>query len=885
MATDGQFSWPSVGSSVAASGQFFMAANIPVSPRQSAPRAIRAASEPASGKGVLRHRAGFPGGYHQGVRAYRQRRRPPAHYRRVTGPAVAGLSTLEATARAESGLANRAPNKTSRSLWHIFRADVLTLFNAVVGASFVLLLLLGNWQDALFGLAAAGNAVIGVVQEFRAKRSLDRLAVIESPYARVLRDGTISQIPTADVVRDDVLILGAGDQVSADAAVIASVGLEADESLLTGESDPVGKSPESEVLSGSIIVAGRGTARVTRVGAESFASKLTADARRFSLVNSEIRNSLSRVLRWITWALMPVAIVVANGEMQARGGWDRAIAAGSWSSAMVGVIASVIAMVPLGLVLLTSVAFAVGGLRLAREKVLIQELAAVEGLARVDVLCLDKTGTLTEGGIVFEAAHPVSPSSAPGWESALGWFAAEPEANATARCLAAVYGDDGGLQPLSSVPFSSARKWGSVSFDGGDGDGVKSTWILGAPEVVLTGGSNADASARTEVLNHAGSLAASGLRTLLLGHVAGGAPAGEPAELPPGIQPVAVLTFRERLRPDARTTLDYFREEGVELKIISGDDPRTVAAIARRVGLDVSTGFDARYLPQDPVLLEDVMVGNAVFGRVSPAQKKDMVEALQRRGHTVAMTGDGVNDVLALKSADLGIAMDSAAAATKAVARLVLLDGRFDRLPGVVAEGRRVIANIERVSSLFLSKTAYSIAIAVSFGLLQWQFPFLPRQLSFTDGLTIGIPAFFLALMPNTRRYRSGFLVRSLSFSVPAGIIVAATLLTLNAYASPSALGRSTSPESLRAASVLTLSIVGLWILAVVARPLDLKRVALVAVMCIGLVTLLNVPLTQEFFSLIWPPADLVLAAVVAGVSGGLAVEVLARNHARRFPR
>lgn len=470
----------------------------------------------------------------------------------------------------------------------------------------------------------------------------------------------------------------------------------------------------------------------------------------------------------------------------------------------------------------------------------------------------------------------------------MGWFAAEPEAYGTARCLASAYRNDGGLQPFSSVPFSSARKWGSVSFGSGDAAGVKSTWILGAPEIVLAAGSPADAAAgpaHAEVLNQAGSLAASGLRTLLLGHVAGGPPSADRTELPPGIQPVAVLTFRERLRPDARATLDYFREEGVELKIISGDDPRTVAAIARRMGLEVSTGYDARYLPQDPGLLEDVMMDNVVFGRVTPAQKKDMVEALQRRGHTVAMTGDGVNDVLALKTADLGIAMDSAAAATKAVARLVLLDGRFDRLPGVVAEGRRAIANIERVSGLFLSKTAYSIAIAASFGLLQWEFPFLPRQLSFTDGLTIGIPAFFLALMPNSRRYRPGFLVRSLAFSVPAGLIVAASLLVLNAYASPSAFGRSTSPEALRAASVLTLSIVGLWILAVVSRPLDLKRVGLVAAMCLGLVTLLNVPLAQEFFSLTWPPADLVLAALAAGTGGGLAVEALAWNHARRFPR
>ena len=323
-------------------------------------------------------------------------------------------------------------------------------------------------------------------------------------------------------------------------------------------------------------------------------------------------------------------------------------------------------------------------------------------------------------------------------------------------------------------------------------------------------------------------------------------------QLPGSLHPVALLTFREQPRSDARETLKFFRTEGVGLKIISGDDPRTVAAIARRVGLEVTEGFDARSLPEDPLHLEEVMESNMVFGRVTPAQKRAMVEALQRRGHTVAMTGDGVNDALALKTADLGIAMDSAAPATKAVARLVLLYGRFDRLPGVLAEGRQVIANIERVSSLFLSKTVYATAIAVTFGLLQWTFPFLPRQLSFTDGLTIGIPFFFLALMPNPRRYQPGFLRRSLWFSVPAGLIVTASLLTLNAFA-PLA-GTATS-EQVSSASVLTLSMVGLWILSAVSRPLNAARLAVVLAMSASLLVSLNLPLVQESSCLPGHPA------------------------------
>ena len=815
--------------------------------------------------------------------AEHRRHRPVVLHRRVSGPAAAGLSRGDVASRMHSGLDNRIPDATSRSLWEIIRANVLTLFNAIVGTSFIFLLLLGSWQDALFGLAAVGNAVIGVVQEYRAKRSLDRLAVLEAPLARVLRDGSVQEIPTADVVLDDVLVLRAGDQVTADASVLESGGLESDESLLTGEADPVDKDAGTEVLSGSTIVAGRGTARVVRVGAESFSSKLAADAKRFSLVNSEIRNSLNRILRWLTWALLPVALIVANGEMQSRGGWEQAIASGAWTSALVGVIASVIAMVPLGLVLLSSVAFAVGGVRLAANKVLIQELAAVEGLARVDVLCLDKTGTLTEGQIIFDGVHELAGPAEPGWEHALGWFAADPEANATSRCLESDFEHDGGSPAVSSVPFSSARKWSSVTFDGGGPR--QGSWILGAPEVLLgasTGGAGTGLAAAA--LDRAGRLAASGLRTVLLAYADGTTITVNDPTLPAAVHPVVVLTFREQIRPDARQTLDYFRDEGVELKIISGDDPRTVAAIARSVGLDIGEGYDARNLPADPLMLEEVMDDNTVFGRVSPHQKKDMVAALRRRGHTVAMTGDGVNDVLALKEADLGIAMNSAAPATKAVARLVLLDGRFDRLPGVVAEGRRVIANIERVSKLFLSKTAYSIAIAVSFGLLNLQFPFLPRQLSFTDGLTIGIPSFFLALMANTRRYRPGFLRRSLSFAIPAGIIVTGALLGLNLYATSSG-AAGAGPEPLQSASVLTLSVLGLWILTVVSRPLDAKKLAVVLAMCASLVILLNLPLAQEFFHLAWPPADLLRAALVAAFGGGLAIELLAWMHGRRFPR
>ncbi|WP_284981686.1 HAD-IC family P-type ATPase [Arthrobacter sp. efr-133-TYG-118] len=793
-------------------------------------------------------------------------------------PIELGLSSAGVVARTEAGLANTVSDTPSRTLWQIFRANVLTLFNAIVGCSFGLLLLLGQWKDALFGLAAAGNILIGVVQEYRAKMSLDRLAILNASLARVVRDGTAQDVEIQDVVRDDVLLLGVGDQVPADASIIDSDGLEIDESLLTGESNPVSKGPGSEVLSGSSVVAGHGTAQVVRVGADSFARKLTAEAKRFSMVNSEIRNSLNRILRWITWLLLPVMVLVINGQMQANGGWEQAIATGRWTAGAVGAVASVIAMIPLGLVLLTSVAFAVGGIRLARAKVLIQELAAVEGLARVDMLCLDKTGTLTEGRIVFDAIHETSASPDPGWRQALGWFGADPQANATARCLAGAFPSDANLRPSSTARFSSTRKWSAVSF--GSGQLVSGTWVLGAPEIVL----REDTPGTARVLEAAARLASSALRTLVLAYLPGPLAVQDAAEEQPpaGCAPICLLTFREKVRPDAAQVLAYFREQKVDVRIISGDDPRTVAAVAREVGLEAENGYDARELPKDPDLMLEALENNMVFGRVTPAQKRDMVLALQRGGHTVAMTGDGVNDALALKEADIGIAMDSAAAATKAVSRLVLLDGRFDRLPGVVAEGRRVIANIERVSVLFLSKTAYAIVLSIIFGSLLMEFPFLPRQLSATDGLTIGIPAFFLALMPNTRRYSPGFLKRSLSFAVPAGLIVAAAVFGVNVYAM--AVGGHTS-NATRTASVLTLSLTGLWILAAISRPINLRRAAIIGAMHLGLVFVLTVPLLQDFFGLEWPRNDLLLTALASALGGILFIEALHRFQRRRNVR
>lgn len=771
---------------------------------------------------------------------------------RLVGSAVQGLSTAEVAERVAAGQTNAFVQDTSRSVWSIVRANVLTLFNGIILACFIVLFAIGRWQDALFGFSAIANAVIGSVQEYRAKRALDRLALLNAPHARVMRDGSEAEIALDDVVLDDTLVLRAGDQVPADGVVAASRGLQVDESMLTGESDAVEKTEDDRVLSGSVVVAGEGTAVVDRVGADSFANSLAAEAKRFSLVASELRSSIDRVLKWVTWFVGPVALLVLNAQMLAQGGWAAASASGAWRDAATATIAAVVAMVPLGLVLMTSITFAVGAVKLARQQVLVQELPAVEGLARVDIICLDKTGTLTQGDIVFDAARPLA--AVPGWESVLAWYGVQKDANATARSLAGHFTELPADQPSDRVPFSSARKWSAVIFD----DGM---WILGGPEMVFPERGSDDAG-QQQLASQAAELAATGRRTLVLAH---GTPTHDET-VPADAVPVALLTFKENIRPDAAETLTYFAAQDVDVRIISGDNPRTVAAIAREVGLDAPHGFDARELPDDDQEFLEVINNNVVFGRVSPDQKKRIVLALKAAGRTVAMTGDGVNDALAIKEADIGVAMNSGAAATKAVARLVLLDGKFSHLPSVVAEGRQVIANIERVSMLFLTKTAYATFLAIAFGILLLPFPFLPRQLSVTDGLTIGIPAFFLALLPNAQRYIPGFLRRSLTFAVPAGVSVT---LGLAAYAKLAA-NLSIPEAEIRTGSTLILAIIGIWILVVLSRPVTRFKGLVIGAMMVGLVLVYSVRFARDFLQFTDPTlltALLVLATSVACIA------------------
>jgi cation-transporting ATPase E len=757
------------------------------------------------------------------------------------------LTAGEVAERTARGEVNDVGERTSRTLTEIIRANVLTRFNAILGTMLVLILVFGSPTDGLFGLVIVINSLIGIVQELLAKRKLDQLAVLSAPTARAVRDGETSEIDVATVVLDDILDLRTGDQLPTDGVVTESQGLELDESLLTGEADPIAKRPDDRALSGSFVVAGAGQMQVLAVGADSYARKIAQEARRFTVTKSELVDGVNTILRYVTWLILVVGPILFWRELQD----------GDVPSAITGAVAGVVGMVPEGLVLLTSVAFGVATIILARRKVLVQELPAVEGLARVDVVCLDKTGTLTEGSIVFDRVQPLGGHTADEAGAALGALAADENRNGTLDAIAAAFADPGWTR-TGAVPFSSARKWSAAAFaDHG-------SWVIGAPEMVW-------ADARDPVRRVADELAATGSRTLLL---ARSERRLDDESLPSDLDAVALVLFAEQVRPDAAETLDYFRAQGVELKVISGDNPRTVGAVARRVGLDVGEPFDARELPEDPEGLADVLETHSVFGRVTPQQKRAMVGALQSRGHVVAMTGDGVNDALALKDADIGVAMGSGAAATRSVAQLVLLEGKFATLPGVVAEGRRVTANIERSANLFLTKTVYAALFAVATVVTAWPYPFLPRHFTVISWFTIGTPGFFLALGPNTRRYVPGFVGRVLRFAVPAGAIASVAVYTAYALARADDAG---SREA-RTLAFIVLLVIALYVLVILARPFTPYRLALVLAMIGGAAVVLLVPALRDVFNLEIPGEELLTVGFGCAVAGCVLIELATRR-------
>ncbi|MGI5139016.1 MULTISPECIES: cation-translocating P-type ATPase [unclassified Streptomyces] len=785
----------------------------------------------------------------------------PVHPAPVPGR-TRGLSAAEVAERVARGQVNDVPVRSSRSLGEIVRANVFTRFNAIIGVLWVVMLCVAPFQDSLFGYVIIANTGIGIIQEWRAKKTLDSLAVIGEARPTVRREGVAVVVGTSEIVLDDVIEIGPGDKIVVDGVCAESDGLEIDESLLTGEADPVVKRPGGPVMSGSFVVAGSGAFKATKVGREAYAAQLAEEATRFTLVHSELRSGISTILKYVTWMMVPTAIGLVISQLVVK--------QSGFKDSLARTVGGIVPMVPEGLVLLTSVAFAIGVIRLGRKQVLVQELPAIEGLARVDTVCLDKTGTLTEGGMDVTELRPLQGADETYVRQVLGALGeSDPRPNASLQAIIDAYPDSEEWRCVQALPFSSARKYSGASFS--EGDGESSTWLLGAPDVLL----DPDDPALTETVR----LNEQGLRVLLLARVSGDL---DDPRITAGAQPTALVVLEQRLRPDAADTLRYFADQNVRAKVISGDNAVSVGAVAGKLGI-AGKVLDARRLPSNQTEMAKSLDKGTVFGRVTPQQKRDMVGALQAHGHTVAMTGDGVNDVLALKDADIGVSMGSGSEATRAVAQIVLLDNSFATLPSVVGEGRRVIGNITRVATLFLVKTVYSVLLAVLVVCSQVEYPFLPRHLTLLSTLTIGIPAFFLALAPNKERAKPHFVRRVMRYSVPGGAVAAiATFVTYliarHHYTGPGSLDAETS------AATLTLFLISMWVLAIVARPYTWWRVTLVAAMGVAFLFVLIVPALQRFFALKLVGVAIPWIAVGIAALAAVALEFVWKRADRRVP-
>ncbi|MFU0574198.1 HAD-IC family P-type ATPase [Gardnerella vaginalis] len=826
---------------------------------------------------------------------------------------VSGLSDEEVAAAVSRGDVNITSKQTSRSLMDIVRANVFTLFNAIIFTAMVVVLATGSWKDAVFGVVILVNTGIGIVTELKAKRTLDRLSILVAARAMVRRGGENIEIAHKDIVLGDVLWLRAGEQVPADVEVLESWGLEMDESMLTGESATVRKAKGDDVYSGSTAVSGMALTRVTAVGEHSYAAKLAAQAKVYTKTISDLSRGINTILKYMTMVVVPLCVLLVWSQMHKAGGFVEAWQTGAWRGAVVSAVAGVVGMIPEGLVLLTSLNFAVAAMRLARKQTLVQELESVETLARVDCLNLDKTGTITDGGIAFVGVENLDNSSAEmslqtnlQTNQALFDLSNEENPNATGVAIMEGLGAQGvaaSAHVSNRLPFSSSRKWSAVQYVQSSGE--RATWYMGAPEVLL---SAINYENTNELLAKVNSYAEQGERVLLLAKVSSAVSSvesssvssvtetdktfGDSPTICANAQPVALVRCSERIRDDARKTLEWFREQGVRCRVISGDNPTTVAAVAAKVGLTGDrkpVAMDARKLPEDINELAKVLENVDVLGRVLPHQKKAIVQALHTQGHVVAMTGDGVNDTLALKEADLGVAMGNAAPAAKAVAQVVLVDSRFSHLPDVVARGRQVMANMERVAGLFLVKTVYSALISAGVVLLALHFPYLPRHITYIGSLTIGIPAFLLALAPNTRRYIPGFLKRVVRFAVPSGFAIAASVLA-TAVIAPRVLGLNLDDvvannliasrfivsnvqalATTRSICSVIVFVLGILVLASVAKPLRSWRGIMVALFAAAGVAGAFIPFTAKFFEIHVPAAGsaftvMLIAVVLAAI-------------------
>ena len=754
---------------------------------------------------------------------------PPPQSRRSVPPASAdpaqGLTSAQAAERAAAGYANtpvEAPTKTEKQ---IIRENVFTFFNLIFVVLAVCLALVGDFRDMLFLLIAIANTLIGIVQEIRSKHTIDKLTLLSAPKATAVRDGRAVSLPVAKLVRDDVVIFSAGSQIPAD-AVVVSGSLQVNEALITGEPDAIPKEAGDELLSGSFVVAGSGRAVLTQVGAESYAARLTLEAKKgHAPRQSEMMNSLDRLIRIIGVALIPmgVALFVKQYFFLETG----------IRHAMTSTVAALIGMIPEGLYLLTSVALAVSVLRLARKRTLVHDMSSIETLARVDVLCVDKTGTITEphmeaGEVVYLDEEKYAETVVT--ETLNAFYQSMEADNDTARAMQQKFHGKSLWHAAQTIPFTSATKWSGAVFPG------HGSFVVGAPEFIM-GNRYADLKEAVDPWSE------KGYRVLLAAEY-DGVPDQKGLD-PRRVSPMALIALSNRIRPAAPKTFRYFAEQGVAVKVISGDNPVTVAEVARQAEISGAEKYvDAATLQSDADF-DRAVREYTVFGRVTPNQKRKLVRALQKQGHTVAMTGDGVNDVLALKDADCGIAMASGADAACQAAHLVLLDSNFASMPQVVLEGRRVINNIQRAASLFLVKNIFSFLLSlITIFAADMPYPFVPLQLSLISALTIGVPSFFLALEPNHAIVKGRFLPNVMKQACPGGLTNLFLVLGAEAFA----YAFSFSTASLSTVSAMLMAFNGLIVLFYVCRPFDWKRRVLWGAMTAAMVVC--VVQLGSFFSL-----------------------------------
>jgi P-type E1-E2 ATPase len=768
----------------------------------------------------------------------------------VTEARLTGLTAVEARRRLEAAPPHE-PAVTSRSYASIVRSNTLTLFNLILGAFWVVIIAAGRPADGLFGGVLVANTSIGILQDVRAKRALDRLALLVAPHARAVRDGREETIPAGEVVAGDVVALRPGDQVVADGAVVESSALMLDESQLTGESRAVAKGVGDEIMSGSFCVEGAGRYLVNRVGESSYASQVVGEAREFRYRRSPLEHQINRLLLVTTAVMLPLGAAFV---------WVLIRHHAPFRSASATATAGIVTLVPEGLVLLTSLTFAVAAVRLSGRGMLVQAFNAVESLANVDTVCMDKTGTLTDGTLALHGVTPVGTADAAAAEADVRDFAASTTSrNDTVDAIAAAL--PGTARAAGSeVPFSSRWKWSACRLQGDD-----HTLVLGAPDVLLGAG----APALVAEHEHAGR------RTLVLGRT--------PAELtapgadgapPPAIEPIAVIALEEHVRPEAAATIAYLRDQGVAVKVMSGDSPATVAAVAERAGIEVEgPTVDGAHLPEPGAELTLAATTSTVFARLSPQHKRMLVEALTGSGRYVAMIGDGVNDVPAMKGSRLAIALGSGAQMAKSVADSVLVTDSFAAVPAAIGEGRQIILNIQRVARLFATKTVFAAFVILAFGLTTAGFPLLPRHLTLAATVTVGIPGFVIALIPSEERPdQTSFLRKVARFSIPAGVVMATGVLA--AYLLERAV-RVRSITDARTAAVTVFVALGLYLLLV----LDAERMSASRSYAIGIVSLvgalaaaylgtLSAEPARDFFALARPDLLDALIMIVATVAG-----------------